>query len=83
MNFDTRQALDRLEQDIQDRRYEGFTGKLWYDFDVMVCWREDEAIRHWRKLPSINVKEFHRMAPQHRVIETGYARELSWLFEQE
>jgi hypothetical protein len=82
VNFETRQALDRLEQDIQDRGYEDFSGKLWHEFDVMVCPRENEAIRRWRKLPSSNVNEFHHMVPQHRVIETGYARELSWLFEQ-
>ena len=82
MNFETRQALDRLQQDIEARHHEGFRGKAWTDFDVMVCRREDETIRHWRKSPSSHVHEYHHKEPYRRVVETRFASELSWLFER-
>ena len=82
MNFDTQQALDKLQQAVVARDYDGYSGKDWQDYDVTVCVREDEAVTHWRKLPSRNIHEFQRLEPHRRVVATRYAHELSWLFEQ-
>ena len=82
MNFDTRQALDRLQQDIDGRVYESFAGSEWQDYDVRVCIRESDLITHWRKLPSKKINEYHNKQPHRRVVATRFARELSWLFER-
>lgn len=82
MNFETRQALDRLHQDIESRVYETFSGSDWQDYDVRVCIRENDPIVHWRKLPSKQINEYHNKQPHRRVVATRFARELSWLFER-
>jgi hypothetical protein len=82
VNFDTLQALDRLQQDIDNRQYEGYAGKPWQDYDVVICAREDESVSRWRQLPSKYVHEYHHMAPRRRVVATRFYQELSWLFER-
>ena len=82
MNFDTQQALDKLQQAIDGRVYETYAGGTWKDYDVQVCVREDETVTHWRRQPSRNIQEFQREEPRRRVVATRYAHELSWLFEQ-
>lgn len=82
MNFETRQALDRLQHDIESRIYETFSGSEWQDYDVSVCIRENDSIVHWRKLPSKYISEYHNKQPHRRVVVTRFARELSWLFER-
>ena len=81
MNFDTLQALDKLKLAIDNREYEGQMGDgQWQDYDVMVCKREDESVRHWRMTPPKNVHLFQQQEPRRRVVETRYASELAWLF---
>ena len=82
MNFDTLQALDKLQVSIDDRLYEGQRGvSEWRDYDVLICERKDEAVRHWRMLPTENVHAFQRKEPHRRYVATRYASALAWLFE--
>jgi len=81
VNFDTLQALDKLQQAIDNREYEKHMQDApWQDYDVMVCPREDESVKHWRMLPPDNVHDFQRQEPHRRVVATRYASELAWLF---
>ena len=81
MNFDTLQALDKLKLAIDNREYEGqMKDAPWQDYDVMVCQREDESVRHWRMTPPKDVHQFQQQGPRRRVVATRYASELAWLF---
>jgi len=81
VNFDTLQALDKLKLAITHREYESqMDSPSWKEYDVMVCEREDESIKHWRILPPDNVHHFQRQEPHRRVVATRYVSELAWLF---
>lgn len=83
MNFDTQQALDRLQMAISEREFEDQEIGSWQEYDVAIAdTDDDEELSHWRRLPSESEQEFRRVEPHRRVVITRFAKELSWLFQE-